>query len=227
MTTTKLPMPLYTYVIKGSAAAFFLKHGDQLWMPIFTSDEYAGDFAQRFGLDCGLNTLRTGGEVQRHITRPVGPGVTPPPFMVVIDPIDGNPGTDFTLLRPEQFLDLQELPNGSPPDVKRSKAKPIIDRVIASRTWHDPPKPTPGMPAVKIDDGLLAGHPREPSFFDDIAAQIHLYDFPAGFEDEEPNAELLQERVPLERRTARENIALPAHVIFHDGKFWVGGTRFI
>jgi hypothetical protein len=111
--------------------------------------------------------------------------------------------------------------------MKRDKARPIIERLIASRKWHDPSKPIPGMPAVKIDAVLLAGHPREPSFLDDIAAQIHLYDFPEGFQSEEPDAELLQVRIPFERQTKTENIAMPAHAIFHDGQFWVGGTRFV
>jgi hypothetical protein len=108
----------------------------------------------------------------------------------------------------------------------RSKAKPIIERHIAVRKWHEPPKPVPGMPVVRIDDLLLAGFGRDPDYLDDIAAQIHLYDdFPDGFQEEDPNTELQQVRIPFE--TTKTKIAMPAHVIFHDGRFWVSGSRFL
>jgi hypothetical protein len=110
----------------------------------------------------------------------------------------------------------------------RRRATPFIERHIAARkTWHEPPKPMPGMPVVRIDELLLAGRTHEPDHLDDIAAQVHQQDFPEGFEDENPEKEIQQVRIPLELLTTTEMpIAMPAHVIFHEGNFWVSQGRF-
>jgi hypothetical protein len=111
--------------------------------------------------------------------------------------------------------------------MKRNKAKPIIDKFITSRKWHVAPMPFPALPVVRIDDMLLAGFSSEPDFFNDIAAAVHQHDFSEGFKDEEPAAETLEERIPFEIETRNQTVAIPAHVIFHDGQFWVCGTRVL
>jgi hypothetical protein len=106
--------------------------------------------------------------------------------------------------------------------MRRDKAKSLIERLIAARKWHEPHNPIPGMPTVRIDDLIPATFGRDPDHLDDIAAQIHLYDFPDGFQDEEPNAELHQVRIPFE--ATKSKIAMPAYVIFHEGRYWVSGA---
>ena len=59
---TKVPLPLYTFLLKNSSGAVFLRHGDDLWMPLFTSAEFAELYATRNSLECVLCTLGTSDE---------------------------------------------------------------------------------------------------------------------------------------------------------------------
>jgi hypothetical protein len=102
---TKVPLPLYTFLLKDSSGPVFLRHGEDLWLPLFTSLEFADLYARRTSLECVLRTLKTADDVKQYITTPPSQSPKPaPPFLIVLDPIDANPGTEFSLFRPEQFL---------------------------------------------------------------------------------------------------------------------------
>lgn len=84
----------------------FLRHGEDLWLPLFTSAENAELYAKRGSLKCVVHALATRDDVKRYITNRPSRATTPAPtFLIVVDPIDANPGTEFPLFRPQQFLD--------------------------------------------------------------------------------------------------------------------------
>ncbi len=108
MTITNVPLPLYTLLMKDASGPIFLRPQGQndLWVVVFTSLEYATDFAKRAKFDaCVFQELATIEDVKRYITSPPNrSGKSPPPFVIVVDPIDMEAGSEFRLFTPEQFL---------------------------------------------------------------------------------------------------------------------------
>jgi hypothetical protein len=107
VTVAKVPLPLHTLLMKDASGPIVLRHGQgDLWVVVFTSLEYATDFAKRAKFDaCVFQTLATIDDVKRYVTsRPNRSGKSPPPFLIVLDPIDMEAGSQFRLFKPEQFL---------------------------------------------------------------------------------------------------------------------------
>lgn len=105
MTVTKVPLPVYTLLLKDSSGPVFLRQGNDLWLPIFTSLEYATNFVTCASLDCVIHTLASGDDIKRFIVNPPSRSTKPSPaFLIVVDPVDPKAGTEFTVFRPEQFL---------------------------------------------------------------------------------------------------------------------------
>jgi hypothetical protein len=96
MTITKVSLPLYTFLLKDSSGAVFLRHGEDLWLPLFTSLENAALYAKRASLECTIHTLHTSDMVKRYIQSPPSRSPTAnPEFLIAVDPVLPQMEMDF------------------------------------------------------------------------------------------------------------------------------------
>lgn len=105
MTTTQLPLPLYTFLLKDNSGVVFLRTGDDLLMPFFTSEENAILYKQRGKLACEIIHITQADHVKSYIDNP--PSRSPNSeidFKIVVDPIDPSVG-EYMVFERQQFLD--------------------------------------------------------------------------------------------------------------------------
>jgi len=99
-----IPIPLFTYILKDGSGCVFLQAGKDVFLPMFTSTEYAGLFRQREGQECLLVELKTKDDIRAFIEKPPSrsnAGTTD--FRIMLDPIAPDTG-DFTVFNREDLL---------------------------------------------------------------------------------------------------------------------------
>lgn len=103
MPTYSVPLPLYSGVLIQTGGTLFLRAGPNLYfLPLFTSVEYADDFAKRAGFHCRVAAIRKKGELIDFISNPpMSTGI--PSFHVIIDPV-GPVIEDFQAFPQKDFL---------------------------------------------------------------------------------------------------------------------------
>ncbi|QGQ25612.1 hypothetical protein F1728_24295 [Gimesia benthica] len=105
MTTTQLPLPLYTFLLKDNSGAVFLRAGEDFLMPFFTSEENAILYKQRGQLDCNIIHITETDHVKSYIECPPSRlPVSARDFKIVIDPIGPSVG-EYMVLERQQLLD--------------------------------------------------------------------------------------------------------------------------
>src|SRR5438128_10119376 len=85
---TRLPLPLFAYLVEETESTVFLKFEQYLFLPVFTSVDNALLYACRAGFRCDLMRLAYDQEVSKFICAPPGQEVLEgQPFQIAIDPI--------------------------------------------------------------------------------------------------------------------------------------------
>jgi hypothetical protein len=102
-TRSEFRLPLFTFMLKDGSGAVFLRAGELLWLPLFTSSENALLHRQRGKLDCILLELSRWEDVLAYVSDPPSRASRVPCDSIVVDPIDPATG-DYTLFDRIAFL---------------------------------------------------------------------------------------------------------------------------
>jgi len=98
-------------MLKDAPGAVFLRAGQNLAMPLFTSEENASLYKRRTAMDCRIIRIEAAAHLEAYISNP--PGRTPSTdddFAIMVDPIDANTG-EYIVFPKQDFLDaLRQYP---------------------------------------------------------------------------------------------------------------------
>ncbi len=102
----KFPSPLYAYVFPTVPYAVFLRTGESVFLPLFTSNENAMLYAKRAHLRCAVMELRSIAEVVSFVEMPPAPPhVVSHDFEIAVDPISPGRGRDFFVFKREHLIE--------------------------------------------------------------------------------------------------------------------------
>lgn len=99
--TYHIPVPLYCLLVSVELnRALLLRGPNVLFLPLFTSPEYATDFCKRLGSSHDLGELSSAAEVKQFVGSQLSSNLT---FQILIDPI-APALEEFEAFPVEQFL---------------------------------------------------------------------------------------------------------------------------
>lgn len=112
--------------------------------------------------------------------------------------------------------------------MKRSHARAGLDkRTTQLKIWETYVSTIGPEKTVQVSKLLLSnlgGNDREWNI-ETLALATLREDFPDRFEDESPDAEVLQQEIPFRVQTTGRDVT--GYVVFHDGRYWFGSERFV
>jgi hypothetical protein len=107
----------------------------------------------------------------------------------------------------------------------RRWAERFLKKETARQTWTQGPsdrwRRVSDLAKVRIADSLLAGIGRKDDALDDIAFAIHNI---GPEEDETPERDVEVATLTITPTKGRPRIA---YAVFHEGKYWISGRRFL
>lgn len=93
-------------MLKDDSGAVFLRAGDKLAMPLFTSEENASLYKQRTSTDCNMIRIEAAAHLEAYITNPPSrSSSTELDFDIMVDPIDSDIG-EYIVFPKQALLDV-------------------------------------------------------------------------------------------------------------------------
>lgn len=99
-----LTFPVYALLFKDGTGTILLRHGTEIWLPLFTDHDAVQTYLERSQIDeCLVREIRTTAELGVFLRNPPCRSGTYKVGWVIIDPIDPGPRI-VTLLTVNQIL---------------------------------------------------------------------------------------------------------------------------
>jgi hypothetical protein len=99
-----LTFPMYALLLKDGTGTILLRHGTDIWLPLFTDRDAVQTYLERSEIkECLVLELRTTADLRAFLHNPPSRSGTNAVGWVIIDPIDTSPRT-VTLLTVHQIL---------------------------------------------------------------------------------------------------------------------------
>lgn len=84
-----LTLPVYSLLLKDGTGVVFLRHGSDLWLPLFTGRECVQTYLERSGIkECQIIELPTAERLRDFLRTPPSRAGHTKVDSVVVDPID-------------------------------------------------------------------------------------------------------------------------------------------
>jgi hypothetical protein len=99
-----LKLPVYALLLKDGTGTVFLRHGTNVWLPLFSDRDAVQTYLERSEIEeCLVQELRSPADLAVFLRNPPSRSGTNKIGTVIIDPIDPGPRT-VTLLTVDQIL---------------------------------------------------------------------------------------------------------------------------
>lgn len=99
-----LTFPVYALLLKDGTGTIFLRHGTDLWLPLFTDSDAVKTYLERSDIkECIIQELSTPASLGSFLRNPPSRSGRNSIGKVIIDPIDPGPRT-VTLFTVQQLL---------------------------------------------------------------------------------------------------------------------------
>jgi hypothetical protein len=99
-----LTFPMYTLLFKDGTGTILLRHGSDIWLPLFTDSDAVQTYLERSEIkECIVQELPTPASLGMFLRNPPSRSGRSDVGWVVIDPVDPSPRT-VTLFTVQQLL---------------------------------------------------------------------------------------------------------------------------
>lgn len=99
-----MKFPVYSLLLKDGSGVIMLRHGSDLWLPVFTDKDSVQTYLERSEInECCVIELATPSKLAEFLEKPPSRAENAGCDTVVVDPLDPGPRT-FTLFKIADLL---------------------------------------------------------------------------------------------------------------------------